>query len=206
MKIEKLTENKIRIILNIDDLAKKNISLSKLSQNTDEAQKLFKSILKEAEKEIGFNSSDSKLMIEAFASTDGFFVVTFTKLDTNPDLFKSKKPKAKRKAPCFSCNTAIYKFNSFEEFCNFCTYLSGIGLNDLKSFAKCISLYEYNSVYFLVFSDINRNFALSGKFYIAISEFAKLVSNSDNFKSILTEYGNVVFKNNAIKQGRTIFK
>ena len=27
MKIEKLTDNKIRIILNIDDLAKKNISL-----------------------------------------------------------------------------------------------------------------------------------------------------------------------------------
>lgn len=206
MKIEKLTENKIRIILNIDDLAKKNISLSKLSQNTDEAQKLFKSILKEAEKEIGFNSSDSKLMIEAFASTDGFFVVTFTKLDTSSDLFKSKKPKAKRKSPCFSCNTAIYKFYSFEEFCNFCTYLSGIGLNDLKSFAKCISLYEYNSVYFLVFSDINRNFNLSGKFYIAISEFAKLVSNSDNFKSILFEHGNIVFKNNAIKQGSTIFK
>lgn len=206
MKIEKLTENKIRIILNIDDLAKKNISLSKLSQNTDEAQKLFKSILKEAEKEVGFNTSDSKLMIEAFASTDGFFVVTFTKLDSSPDLFKSKKPKAKRKSPCFSCNNAIYKFDSFEEFCNFCTYLNSIKLDDLKKFAKCISLYEYNSTYFLVFSDINRDFTLSGKLYVAISEFAKLVSNSDKFKSKLVEYGKVVFKNNAIKQGSAIFK
>ena len=37
MKIEKLTENKIRIILNIDDLAKKNIDINSLIKNTDVA-------------------------------------------------------------------------------------------------------------------------------------------------------------------------
>ena len=207
MKIEKLTENKIRIILNIDDLAKKNIDVNSLIKNTEVAQKLFKKILKQAEKEVGFDVSDSKLLIEAFVSSEGFFILTFTKINNeikncNP---KTLKPKPKRKRPNFSCNTSIYEFDSFEEFCNFCTYLNNSILGDLKKFAKNISLYEYNSKYFLVFSGIDTDFKDISLFYISISEFAKLVSNSKCFSSKLIEYGNVIFKNNAIKNGINFF-
>ena len=45
MKIEKLTDNKIRIIINLDELSEKNIDLHTLSQNNDKAHSLFQTIL-----------------------------------------------------------------------------------------------------------------------------------------------------------------
>ena len=38
-----------------------------------------------------------------------------------------------------------------------------------------------------------------------ISEFAKLASNSPSFIATLSEYGNILFKNNAIKNGINYF-
>ena len=206
MKIEKLTDNKIRIILDIDDLIKKNIDVHSLIKNTDVTQKFFKKILKQAQKEVDFDVQDSKLLIEAYISTDGFFVLTFTKISTETSNKKLSIPRGKRKITNIYSNYAIYKFDTFDEFCSFCTYLNNTKLGNLKKFAKNISLYEYSSNYFLVFSEINTDFENTSLFYISISEFAKLASNSPCFASKLVEYGKVIFKNNAIQNGIKYFK
>ena len=44
MKIEKITENKIRIIIDTNELIEKNLNLNSIVKNTDAAQELFKSI------------------------------------------------------------------------------------------------------------------------------------------------------------------
>ena len=206
MKIEKLTDNKIRIILDIDDLIKKNIDVHSLIKNTDGTQKFLKKILKQAQKEVDFDVQDSKLLIEAFISTDGFFVLTFTKISTETSNKRVSIPRGKRKITKTSSKYAIYKFDTFDEFCSFCTYLNNTKLGNLKKFAKNISLYEYNSNYFLVFSEINTNFENTSLFYVSISEFAKLASNSSCFASKLIEYGKVIFKNNAIQNGIKFFE
>ena len=220
MKIEKLTENKIRIILNMDDLAEKNIDIHSLIKNTDSTQKLFRKMLKQAQKEVGFDIEDSRLLIEAFISSEGFFVVTFTKLKNAVHTSASDsthtrsettshthsiKPKVKRKSVNILSHIAIYEFNSFEEFCNFCTYLNSTKLGNLKELAKQISLYEYESKYFLVFCGMNPNFKNISLFYLSISEFARLVSNSPAFSSRLIEYGKIIFKSNAIQNGIKFF-
>ena len=201
MKIEKLTENKIRIILDIDDLAKKNIDIHSLIKNNDGTQKFFKKILKEAQKEVSFDVNDSKLLIEAFISTDGFFVLTFTKIANEYKRKKVVTPQVKRKSDNYTSNSATYMFDTFDEFCSFCTYLNNSNLGNLKKFAKKICLYEYNSKYFLIFSEIDSEFKDTSLVYIAICEFAKLVSNSPCFPSKLVEYGKPIFKNNAIQNG-----
>ena len=201
MKIEKLTDNKIRIIFDIDDLAKKNIDIHSLIKNTDGTQKFFKNILKEAQKEVGFDIQDSKLLIEAFISNDGFFILTFTKITNETQTKKSIMPKVKRKNCDLSSKYAIYQFENFNEYCNFCTYLKTTKLGNLKKFAKKISLYEYNSKYFLVFSEIDTEFKDSSLVYVSICEFAKLASNSSCFSSRLLEYGKPIYKNNAIQNG-----
>jgi adapter protein MecA 1/2 len=208
MKIEKITENKIRIILNIDELAKKNIDFLSLTKNTDVAQKLFKKILKQAEKEVGFSVDNSKLLIEAFVSPEGFFIVTFTKIAPKKEAPANSPLKLKirrKKSLASSSNNAVYEFSNFDDFCNFCTYLSNSKLGDLKEMAKNILLYEYNSKYFLVFSNINTDFKDISLFYSSIPEFAKHISNSSCFCSKLVEYGNVIFKSNAIKNGIKYF-
>ncbi len=54
MKIEKLTENKIRIILDIQDLKEKNIDLHSFMSDSIESQDLFYDMLDKAEKEVRF--------------------------------------------------------------------------------------------------------------------------------------------------------
>lgn len=207
MKIEKLTENKIRIILDLDELAKKNIDFLELTQNTEATQKLFKKILKQAEKEVGFNAENSKLLIEAFVSAEGFFIITFTKLASEKDapIGTPLKLKVKKKLPNSLYKNAIYEFSNFDDFCNFCTYLANSKLNDLEGLAKRILFYEYNSRYFLTFSEIDANFKYISLFYTSISEFAKLVSNSEVYYSKIEECGTIIFKNNAIKKRNKIF-
>lgn len=204
MKIEKLTDNKIRIIIDIDELSKKNIDIHNLSQNSEKAHTLFQSILNEAEKQVGFKVQNCKLLIEAFSTADGYVVFTLTKYKSE-STNSPKKLKYRRKVLSNSYKNAIYKFSAFDEFCNFCTYCSSSNLSDLKDFAKNISLYEYKGFYYLVFTGINDKFTYTNLFYTSISEFSNLISSSLIFKSTLIEHGKVIFKTNAIKNGIKYF-
>ena len=117
MKIEKITENKLRIVLNIEDLETNNIDFESVVNNTPETQTLILSILNQAEKEVGFYTQDCKILIEALASFDGNFVFMITK--SPPSLPKTishsyyrKVPKQKKKSfKAFS--SLIYSFQNF---------------------------------------------------------------------------------------------
>lgn len=67
LQIERINENKIRITLSTQDLQDKNIDLHSFMSNSIESQDLFYDMLDKAEKDIGFETKDYKLMIEALA-------------------------------------------------------------------------------------------------------------------------------------------
>lgn len=67
MKIEKLNENKIRITLNLEDLSERDIDYHSFMSNSIESQGIFLDMLNKAEKEVGFNTDDCRIMIEAIA-------------------------------------------------------------------------------------------------------------------------------------------
>ncbi len=67
MKIEKLNEDKIRITLNIEDLNERDIDYHSFMSNSIESQSIFLDMLDTAEKEVGFNTQDCKIKIEALA-------------------------------------------------------------------------------------------------------------------------------------------
>ena len=207
MKIEKLTENKIRIILNIDDLAEKNIDLKDFMSNSSESQNFFGDILNQAEQEVGFITKDCKIMIEAIASSDGVFVFTITKFEPNSNLdnTKKKKVKIKRKIANTCSNTAIYSFANFDEFCNLCESLNTKFLYDIKNISKNISLYLFNNTYYLIINNINTEYSNLKSFYAVISEFATLVNHSSNFQAKLIEHGKIIMSKNAIKKGISYF-
>ena len=198
MKIEKLTDNKIRIIINIDELIEKNINPLKLSENNSQTQSLLKTILNEAEKQLDFKVQNCKVLIEAFSTTEDYIVFTLTKYKNEAD--SEKKLKIKRKTFEKNYKNSIYKFKTFEEFSTFCTYCSNSPLNDLANLAKTVALYEYKNNYYLILSEISTNFKYTKLFYTSIAEFSDLVSNSRVFISELIEHGNVVFKSKAIKE------
>ena len=167
-------------------------------KNINDEQILVEGAEVAAEKTVGFYVNDSKVLIEALASADGFFVFTITKVDE--EIPKKKSIRIKRKTTSTNSKKAIYQFDSFDEFCIFCTYINNDIFSNIFNLAKNTSLYSYLKRYYLVFSDINVNHHNIKKFYAAISEFAKMIDHPESFESKLIEYGKPIMKRNAIRR------
>ena len=201
MKIEKLNENKIRVILNIDDLAERDIDYHSFMSNSIESQSIFLDMLHKAEKEVGFVTEDYRLMIEALAMNDGNFILTVTRIESDKKeklCYKKKKVNIKRKISEIDTKKAIYCFNTFDEYCSFCNFLNNNILKYMNDFADNMSLFEYNSKYYLVISNIHINTNLLKTFCSSITEFAHFVEGATLFENKLLEYGNLIMKDNAI--------
>ena len=83
MKFEKLSENKIRITLSMRDLEEKDISFHDFMSNSLESQDLFLDMLEEAEEQIGFETRDCKVKIEALANKLVFYQLEGQVIDLN---------------------------------------------------------------------------------------------------------------------------
>lgn len=201
MKIEKLNENKIRITLNNQDLIEKNIDFHSFMSNSKESQNLFLDMLDEAEKKVGFITKDYKLRIEAIALSDGNFILTITRfgknIDNPPKSNRNNKIKVKRKNLDMTSKQLIYKFETFEDFCDFSKCISK--LENYNTIAKNMILYKYNNSYYLSISNINIEHMNLKKLYTLITEFATYIDNSEIFSRKLIESGKTILKNNAIK-------
>ena len=201
MKFEKINENKIRITLKLSELEGKDINYQSLMSNSVDTQKLFWDMLDEAEEKIGFKTKDYKIMIEALATIDGDFIVTVTRSlpESNWDNRKKKNIKYKRKNEKLSSSLAIYYFNTFDDFCEFCLYINSNSLIVLDKISKNYNLFTYKNKYFLVINGIDLSCESLRVFNYTISEFGHFISNPETFSNILLEHGNLVIKRNAIK-------
>lgn len=201
MRFEKLEENKIRITLSQEDLAKKDIDFHSFMSNSLESQDLFFDMLEEAEKEIGFVTKDYLIRIEALALAGGDFVLTVTR--SLPEKVKNpprKKVHIKRKESNAEESQVVYSFATFDDFCSFVAFFKEYQRN-ANHLAKKVLLYEYQSTYYLVLDGINLGFPNLKKLFSCITEFAVFVSHSKVFAAKLAESGKLIFKHNALLQG-----
>lgn len=201
MKIEKLNDNKIRITLNIEDLNERNISLQSFMSNSIESQDIFMDMLDKADEEVGFNTDDCRIMIEALALKNGVFILTITKFDHEGEkpILKRKNVHIRRKSPSLNLDKTIYSFESFDAFCDFCSFLRNtIERKQILDFVKESDLYEYNSNYYLVLSRINVNSKSLKYICSSITEFAHFLNSSELFESKIKEYGKLIIQKSAI--------
>ncbi len=202
MKIEKLNENKIRITLNLEDLSERNIDFQTFMSNPIESQEIFLDMLNRADKEVGFNTEDCRIMIEALALNDGHFILTVTKFEHGSDekpLPKKRNLHIKRKSPVLNFKKTIYSFESFDAFCEFCTFLCDtLNERQISGFAESSDLYEYNSNFYLVLSDINTDSKCLNYICSSITEFAHFVNSSELFERKIQEYGKLVIRDSAL--------
>ena len=209
MKIEKLTENKIRVIVKPSDLDIKNLDIRSFMTQAIKEQNFFTNMLKKAKEEVGFNTDGCKLLIETFSSSDDIFIFTITKYSPQESQKNSnvsnKKLTVKRKTVNFLSNQEIYRFTNFDEFCNFCECINNTENLDIKSLSKNISLYLYNDTYYLIIKNINTSYQYRKTFYSIASEFLTPFSCSNSFESKLLEHGTAIMKKNAITKGIDYF-
>lgn len=207
MKFEKISENKIRITLTIQDLAEKEIDFHVFMSNTIESQDILLDMLDEAKKETGFDPENYNLKIEALAMADTSFVFTITKeVPEEKTKLPKKKFTIKRKSVSPSSTQAVYSFSSFDDFCSFLQFLNKNKLlKNITHIADSITLYQYKEKYYLLMNSIHSEVVDKLKFYTSITEFAKYVTNSKVFASKLKECGNLIMENNALEIGFTHF-
>lgn len=201
MRFEKLNEDKIRITLSSEDLIKKHIDFHSFMSDSIESQDLFFDMLEEAEREIGFVTKDYLIRIEALAMAGGDFILTVTR--TLPDKVKNsvkKKVHIKRKKVKLDSSQFIYCFNTFEDYCSFVEFFNISGFKP-ANLANSILLYEYKNAYYLSINGINLEYPNLKKLFSCITEFATFVNHSEIFASKLSESGNLIMKNNAIRIG-----
>ena len=205
MKIEKLTENKIRVVIHMSELSTDDNDINNIMRNAIESQELFLDILKRAEKEVSFYTDGCKLLIEAFSSLEDSFVFTITKYLPNSSTKKVCRPTVKRKSFSSTYNHIVCCFEDFDGFCEFCFAVKNLHKLCNDRLIKNSSLYLWKDSYYLILNGIDKKSENSYLLYSILSEFAKFVSFSNGFESKLLEYGQTIMKKNAIATGIKFF-
>lgn len=207
MKIEKLTEDKIRVILNFSDLEKNHIDAKSVFSRTLEYHDFFMNLLEQAKTEVGFSTDGCRILIEALSTSDEYLVFTITKYlePSSKGALPLKRPCVKRKSLNNSSKKTIYKFDNFDYFCDFCEYLKNNLNMEIDKISKASSLYFYKNTYYLIFNNTKISQKLSKLLYITVSEFLSPYSFSNTFENKLFEYGKLIIKSNAINTGIKYF-
>ena len=208
MKIEKLTENKIRVVVHINELGLKTANVHSIMSNAIQSEDFFYDILNQAEKEVSFYTDGCKLLIETFSSLEDVIVFTITKYtysSLNNVANSSKRVIARKKTYAPNGKEVICTFDDFEAFCEFCNSVKSFNNRDFNKIIKSSVLYSWKGNYYLIIKCFKTNSTSIESLYSFLFEFGNLLSCSSNFSSKLAEHGNVVIKNKAISLGMKYF-
>ena len=81
MKIERISENQVRCTLTSFDLSIRDVNLRELAYGSDKARNLFTEMMQKAESEVGFETEDLPVMIEAIPLKDESVMLVITKVE-----------------------------------------------------------------------------------------------------------------------------
>ena len=219
MRIEKITENTIKVTLVAKDFENRGIEASKLKFNSPACQELLWDIIDHAEIEMGLNGLGDRIIVETVADSQGNCVITVTRSE-DPEKFPKAEPKYEQAeegdmeelldalfqmpeptAAAFRKVTeASTRYNDYTVFC-FTDFESLIGAAGHCSTPKAIpsKLYTYDGCYYLVLSVSERNFYANLRFEEVCFEFNGSKVNSETIIPILQEHGKPLMRRSAIQ-------
>lgn len=190
MKIEKINNNTLKIILSIEELSTRNITIKDIETGKKKAQNFFFDIIEESAYADDFLKDNNKLLVEAAIAHDNTFIVTITKLEDMPEITKDDYPK---KYNYKLSTSTLYIFNNIQNLNKF--------IQQVKNHALYVgtnSLYKYNNIYFLTFP---ARVVKDTKFkttYFTLTEYCdKHLSKTYNVCK-LKETSNLILSKNAI--------
>jgi adapter protein MecA 1/2 len=204
MRIERINENKLRVFISFDDLEDRDIDLETFNYNTPETQELFWDLMEQAEAELGFDSMESQLCVEAVTDVDHGFIITITRMDDDGEMGsiqKFIKNRSRRKDPVIRKKTAepassvaIYCFEDFDAVSGACRRISPLREGSGSSVWSC----ENN--YYLVLSGMENPSGNQRRFEDILSEYGDRVQNTSFFEGYLNEYGICMIPANALER------
>ncbi|WP_274364482.1 genetic competence negative regulator [Paenibacillus thermotolerans] len=193
MKIERLSQDKIRIFLTFDDLTERGIRKEELWHEIPKVHELFNDLMDHAYTELGFDAS-GPLAVEVFAMPAQGMVVIVTR--GKPHLSEEDEDTFEMEVTLEESDLISYTFHDLEHLIS---ASKQIGPN----YTDAGSLYSYKDKWILQLeyedSEEERHY---DNLISILSEFGEPNSLTE---AVLEEYGKLVVRENAIQLIRTSF-
>ncbi|MBQ9757434.1 MAG: adaptor protein MecA [Clostridia bacterium] len=198
MRIERLSENKIKIVVEAEDVRAWNVDLKNFTDHTPEAQNMFHHVLRLAERDLDFRVEKAQLMVETATADNNGFVLVVSKLENEKEFAEALVSAGKRiKQVEFKIRRRpgrqmlrIFRFGDFEALCS--------GVREIfQEYIGESRLMKYQGEFFLELSPAD-TFGLF-KMENTLSEFAEKVKDPVIFKGVLGEHGLLMIEKNAVE-------
>lgn len=209
MKIERISENQLKLTLTKDDLKERDIKLEDLISPSEKTQKLFRDIMEQALDEEDFVSENTPLMVEAVPmGTEGIMIIV-TKVNnkdkkgnTAADLLQqAQETRRWKKKPLDTLEHAeeknsdilIYSFPELDDVIRVSLRLDG----DFKGES---SVYKNDGKYFLVLQgDTYTAEESSDELELVLKEYGQKHVSTPLAKYYLLEHGETIIADKAVK-------
>ena len=209
MKIERISENQLKLTLTKDDLKERDIKLEDLITPSEKTQKLFRDIMEQALDEEDFVSENTPLMVEAVPmGTEGIMIIV-TKVNnkdkkggSTADLLQqAQETRRWKKKPLDTLEHAdeknsdilIYSFLELDDVIRVSLRLDG-------GFKGESSVYKNEGKYFLVLQgDTYTAEESSAELELILKEYGQKHVSTPLAKYYLLEHGETLIANKAVK-------
>ena len=209
MKIERISENQLKLTLTKDDLKERDIKLEDLITPSEKTQKLFRDIMEQALDEEDFVSENTPLMVEAVPmGTEGIMIIV-TKVNnkdkkgnTAADLLQqAQETRRWKKKPLDTLEHAeeknsdilIYSFPELDDVIRVSLRLDG-------GFKGESSVYKNDGKYFLVLQgDTYTAEESSDELELVLKEYGQKHVSTPLAKYYLLEHGETIIADKAVK-------
>ncbi len=171
MKIVRLEQDKIKVVLSDADLENMNIDASSLSPTSPELSLFLCEVMDAVKAQTGFSAEQGQVVVEA-AQEPGGIVLLLSKHPNTSDKCKNRSIRTARKNDC-----AVFEFLSFENLIGMLRNVSPLYLLNMR-------LYSYNDKFYL---SVPRR-----RIPILIYEYSFKNRKSAVAESILAEYGSLL--------------
>ncbi|WP_458407905.1 adaptor protein MecA [Anaerotignum sp.] len=209
MKIERISENQLKLTLTKDDLMERDIKLEDLITPSEKTQKLFRDIMEQALDEEDFVSENTPLMVEAVPmGTEGIMIIV-TKVNnkdkkgnTTADLLhQAQETRRWKKKPLDTLEHAeeknsdilIYSFPELDDVIRVSIRLDG-------GFKGESAVYKNDGKYFLVLQgDTYTTEESSDELELVLKEYGQKHVSTPLAKYYLLEHGETIIADKAVK-------
>ncbi len=193
MRVERLSQDKVRIFLTFDDLYERGIEKEDIWRDIPKVHDLFNDMMEQAYQELGFEIM-GPVAVEVFALPAQGMVVIVTRgksqTSAEDDTEYDDDDIYEMEVTLEESDDIIYYFHDFEHLIEACQRAISV----LQEGGK---VYRYNDRYYLVLDEIEvENQQLYHTIIALLSEYGEA---STVTKYVLDEYGKPIVKQDAIK-------
>ena len=191
-----ISNDKLKIILDENDMREYKIDPDRFDNTTVESKYYLKKILDEARNATGFDSSHKKLFIQMFTSIKGGCEIFITEIEKQSSEQIQNKPHHNQEAI-----TEIYYISlDFDTLCRLCLRIK----NDTKKYFTML-YYDNISKYYLIFNHkyihVNKltNGSLKNIYPDYLHEYGDVSVGNSSLLDSLNEHYKIITSENAIE-------